>query len=54
MLFMRPCVAAGEEWRGIGGVTGTPSASVRMGIVYLRAGVVLNNVQLQITLHEGV
>jgi hypothetical protein len=39
---------------GIAGVTGTPSASVRMGIVYLRAGVVLNNVQLQITLHEGV
>jgi hypothetical protein len=39
---------------GIASVTGTPSASVRMGIVYLRAGVVLNNVQLQITLHEGV
>lgn len=39
---------------GITSINGTPASPVKMGVIYLRAGVALENLQLRLTLHEGL
>ncbi|MDD2966543.1 MAG: hypothetical protein PHN64_03480 [Desulfovibrionaceae bacterium] len=39
---------------GITSINGTPASPVKMGVIYLRTGVVLENLQLRLTLHEGL